>query len=61
VPIAFVTLRTARRSREDRAEALVGERSSRIYVPDEIRFVDALPENSVGKVDRKALRQLLLL
>jgi len=61
VPIAFVTLRTGAQAREEDLKKLVGERLSRIYVPDEIRFVDALPENSVGKVDRKALRQLLLL
>jgi len=30
-----------------------------VYVPDRIRFVDSLPENSVGKVDRKALRRQL--
>jgi non-ribosomal peptide synthetase component E (peptide arylation enzyme) len=30
-----------------------------MYVPSEVRFVAALPENSVGKVDRKALRKQL--
>ncbi|MBU1442383.1 MAG: acyl--CoA ligase [Gammaproteobacteria bacterium] len=29
---------------------------SRIHRPEEVRFVDALPENATGKVDRKALR-----
>ncbi|WZB72365.1 hypothetical protein WJ968_13930 [Achromobacter xylosoxidans] len=27
----------------------------RIYVPRDVLWVDALPENAVGKVDRKAL------
>ena len=57
VPVAFVALRAGQDARADDLKKLVGERLSRIYVPDEIRFVDALPENSVGKVDRKALRQ----
>ena len=27
-----------------------------VYVPAEVRFEAALPENAVGKVDRKALK-----
>jgi acyl-CoA synthetase (AMP-forming)/AMP-acid ligase II len=57
VPVAFVTLRAGQQAREDDLKKLVGERLSRIYIPDQIRFVESLPENSVGKVDRKALRQ----
>jgi acyl-CoA synthetase (AMP-forming)/AMP-acid ligase II len=59
VPVAFVALRRGEHAREEDLKQLVGERLSRIYIPDQIRFLDALPENSVGKVDRKALRQLL--
>jgi acyl-CoA synthetase (AMP-forming)/AMP-acid ligase II len=33
----------------------VRRRLSRIYVPHEVYFVDALPETAVGKVDRKSL------
>jgi acyl-CoA synthetase (AMP-forming)/AMP-acid ligase II len=57
VPVAFVTLRPGVRAAEDELKQAVGAKLSRIYVPEQIRFVDALPENSVGKVDRKALRQ----
>jgi acyl-coenzyme A synthetase/AMP-(fatty) acid ligase len=57
--VAFVTLRAGEHARDDELKALVGERLSRIYIPAEIRFVDALPENSVGKVDRKALKEAL--
>lgn len=57
VPVAFVTLRAGERAGDDELKALVGERLPRLYIPAEIRFVDALPENSVGKVDRKALRK----
>ena len=59
VPVAFVTLRAGAQAREEDLKKLVGERLSRIYIPDQIRFLDVLPENSVGKVDRKALRQLV--
>jgi acyl-CoA synthetase (AMP-forming)/AMP-acid ligase II len=57
VPIAFVSVREGAAVGEVELKALVGEKLSRIYVPDQVRFVEALPENSVGKVDRKALRQ----
>ena len=59
VPVAFVMLRDGGEARDEELKALVGERLSRIYIPAEIRFVDALPENSVGKVDRKALKKVL--
>ena len=57
VPIAFVALRDGTAVGEVELKTLVGEKLSRIYVPDQVRFVDALPENSLGKIDRKALRQ----
>ena len=31
---------------------------SRYAVPDTIRLIDAIPRTSVGKVDKKALRQI---
>ena len=59
VPIAFVALRPGQAAGADDLKTLVGDRLSRIYVPDQVRFVETLPENSVGKVDRKALRRLV--
>jgi len=59
VPVAFVTLRAGDAVAEQELKDLVGQKLSRMYVPDSIRFVDSLPENSVGKVDRKALRKQL--
>jgi len=41
-------------------KAFVTRALGRIYVPAEIRRVDALPTNGVGKVDRTALRNLLV-
>jgi acyl-CoA synthetase (AMP-forming)/AMP-acid ligase II len=57
VPVAFVIAREGQAPGEGELKALVGERLSRIYVPAQVRLVASLPENSVGKVDRKALRQ----
>jgi len=59
VPIAFVTLRDGEKAGEQELKDLVAAKLSRIYVPDQVRFVASLPENSVGKIDRKALRQQL--
>jgi acyl-CoA synthetase (AMP-forming)/AMP-acid ligase II len=56
VPVAFVVLRAGMAATDVELQALVGERLSRMYIPTAIRFRDALPENSVGKVDRKALQ-----
>lgn len=57
VPIAFVVLRDGPRVSGEDLQAHVTERLSRTYVPAEIRFETSLPENAVGKLDRKALRQ----
>jgi acyl-CoA synthetase (AMP-forming)/AMP-acid ligase II len=59
VPVAFVMLRAGERVEEGELKALVEARLSRMYVPDSVRFMESLPENSVGKVDRKALRKLI--
>lgn len=37
----------------------VRRRLSRIYVPHEVHFVDALPETGIGKIDRKSLAGLV--
>jgi acyl-CoA synthetase (AMP-forming)/AMP-acid ligase II len=59
VPVAFVVLREGIAAEEPALKALVGERLSRIYIPEQVLFVESLPENSVGKVDRKALAKRL--
>ncbi|MNU09549.1 acyl-CoA synthetase [compost metagenome] len=38
-----------------RIQAEVLARLGRIYVPREVLWIERLPENAVGKVDRKAL------
>lgn len=59
VPVAFIVRREGGEASAEELQALVGTRLSRIYVPAQVRFVPRLPENSVGKVDRKALRLAL--
>lgn len=58
VPVAFVALRPGHDTGEQELRRLVGASLSRIYVPERIRFVESLPENSLGKIDRSALRRL---
>ena len=55
--MAFVVLREDGGATPQELQALVERRLSRLYVPAEVRFEAALPENAVGKVDRKALKE----
>ncbi len=59
VPVAFIVATNPQQRDKEAIQALVGQRLSRIYHLDDVFFVDALPENSVGKVDRKALAKSL--
>ena len=59
VPIAFVVLNDGAALDQPGLKAFVGSALARIYVPAEIRQLDVLPTNAVGKVDRKVLRALL--
>ena len=55
-PVAFVVRRDGMAVDAAVLAALVRRRLSKAHVPATIRFVEALPVNAVGKVDRKALR-----
>jgi acyl-CoA synthetase (AMP-forming)/AMP-acid ligase II len=59
VPVAFVVLKEGEKLDEPALKAFVKGSLARIYVPAEIRTLAALPTNSVGKTDRKALREIL--
>jgi acyl-CoA synthetase (AMP-forming)/AMP-acid ligase II len=59
VPAAFVVLKPGAQMSEDEARDAVVQRLSRIYVPGRVIFVGSLPENTVGKIDRKALSAFL--
>ena len=56
VPVAFVVRRDGETVDAAGLRTLVGRSLSRIHVPAAIRFVEALPVNAVGKVDRQALQ-----
>jgi acyl-CoA synthetase (AMP-forming)/AMP-acid ligase II len=55
VPVAFVVRQPGSQLSEEDIKRCVREHLSRIYVPQLVHFVDALPETAVGKLDRKAL------
>jgi acyl-CoA synthetase (AMP-forming)/AMP-acid ligase II len=55
VPVAFVVGRNGDAPDEARLRAEMLRALGRIYVPERFIAVAALPENAVGKVDRKAL------
>jgi malonyl-CoA/methylmalonyl-CoA synthetase len=55
VPVAFVIPEAGAVIDADYVMAIVTARLSRIYKPQEVYFVDKLPETAVGKIDRKAL------
>ncbi|ETF01587.1 acid--CoA ligase [Advenella kashmirensis W13003] len=59
VPIAFVSPRQGCTLNLQEVSELLKTNLSRIYQPASIHIVNALPENSVGKVDRKALKEQL--
>ncbi len=59
VPVAFVVPTDSAQGDKEAIQALVSQRLSRIYRLEDVFFVDALPENSVGKIDRKALAKSL--
>lgn len=59
VPVAFVVPVGQQQPSEEAIIQAVLARLSRIYRPHAVHFVPALPENSVGKIDRKAVAALL--
>jgi acyl-CoA synthetase (AMP-forming)/AMP-acid ligase II len=58
VPVAFVELRDGRPVTEEDLRRTVAMALKPAYVPERWYFLPALPENELGKVDRKALRAL---
>jgi acyl-CoA synthetase (AMP-forming)/AMP-acid ligase II len=58
VPVAFVVSRYPQAISEHTLQNWVSVRLSRTYVPARVEFMQSLPENSTGKVDRGALKSL---
>lgn len=59
VPVAFVVPVAGSALSADRVLALFRGRLAGYKHPREVRFVDALPRNRTGKIDRSALRELV--
>ncbi|ERJ19092.1 long-chain acyl-CoA synthetase protein [Salinisphaera shabanensis E1L3A] len=55
VPVVFVVARAGADVDAERLRDAVVTRLSRIHRPEAVMVVDRLPENAVGKLDRKAL------
>ncbi|MBI5278626.1 MAG: acyl--CoA ligase [Burkholderiales bacterium] len=58
VPVAFVVAREGCRLDDHALRDAVEERLSKVCVPVRLFHVDVLPENAIGKVDKKALKVL---
>jgi long-chain acyl-CoA synthetase len=58
-PVAFVVARSGQQVERDDLLALAGQVLAKFKVPREIRIVDALPRNAVGKIAKAALREQL--
>jgi len=59
VPAAFVVVEAGCDVTAEDIKRAVAESLSRVYRLDEVYLVDSLPENSVGKVDKKKLKERL--
>lgn len=59
VPLAFVATRPETTVTADELHQLCREELSKYKLPEEIHFVDALPKNPVGKIDKPSLRTRL--
>jgi len=56
-PLAFVVVKEGARVTPEELTALLAERYPKWWLPDEFRFVPALPKTSTGKVSKLNLRQ----
>lgn len=55
---AFVVPKSGQAPVVEDLVAFVKERKGDVYAPKQIQFVDALPVTAVGKIDKKAMRQV---
>jgi acyl-CoA synthetase (AMP-forming)/AMP-acid ligase II len=58
-PVALVVLRAGAEATPDELADYLRPRVAKWWVPDEIEVVDELPKTSVGKIDKRRLRQLV--
>jgi long-chain acyl-CoA synthetase len=60
LPVAFVTLRRRATVDERQLQSFARERMADYKVPERIFFLPELPKGITGKVDRRALKEMLL-
>ena len=58
-PLACVVLRDGSQAEPDDLAAFLRDRVAQWWMPDEFAFLDEVPKTSVGKFDKKVLRQRL--
>jgi acyl-CoA synthetase (AMP-forming)/AMP-acid ligase II len=58
-PVAFVSLADGKDADEEAILEFANERLAPYKVPKEVRLVDELPRNAVGKLDKPTMRQML--
>ena len=58
VPVAFVVASAQACLTKEAIKTMVSARLSRIHQLEDVFLLDALPENGIGKIDRKALQAL---
>jgi fatty-acyl-CoA synthase len=58
-PVAYVVLRPENKDgiTEQEIKDFLADKVARWWIPDEVRFIDEVPKTSVGKFDKKVLRQ----
>ena len=56
-PLACVVCKPGTEVTKDQIYTFLGERFAKWWMPDDIVFIDAVPKTSVGKFDKKVLRQ----
>jgi Acyl-CoA synthetases (AMP-forming)/AMP-acid ligases II len=44
--------------RREELRELVATQCAKFWIPDEFRFIESIPKTSVGKFDKKLLRQM---
>ncbi len=58
-PLALVTLRGEQKGKVNKEDILehISKKFAKWQLPDEVKFVDSIPKTSVGKIDKKAIRE----
>jgi fatty-acyl-CoA synthase len=56
-PLACVVVKADQRLTKDDILSFLGDKIMKWWLPDDVVFLEAIPKTSVGKFDKKMLRQ----